>query len=40
MAEMDEDMEAMQGTVLLLQQELKDTKERLQKYEQQETELK
>lgn len=33
LAEMDDDMEAMQSTVFLLQQELKDAKERLQKYE-------
>lgn len=33
MAEMDEDMEVMQGTVYLMQQQLKDTRERLQKYE-------
>lgn len=33
LAEMDEDMEVMQGTVYLMQQQLKDTRERLQKYE-------
>lgn len=33
LAEMDEDMEVMQGTVYLMQQQLMDTRERLQKYE-------